>query len=218
MNKLLSFSQKHKYIRHVFSWSYNVWKVHREYSRADRHWIGDTSSLSYLRMKHQRGNNITFYVDLWDDSHSDRHLWAETQHTPSPLLPSSVKPPTLQILIPPSRSVNHQIIFCSVKIKDLFSFNTTDWFLLFCGSLLICVYQTVSVANWSGAQCRHAAIVAKSKIKWKRSLHCFGDVCHWLATITFQAHWGFWSLDVLFHYRKPVWRTRLPDDALFLYG
>lgn len=48
-------------------------------------------------MRDWRGNNITFlsgHVDLWDDSRSDKHLRAETQHTPSLLHFLCEKPQT----------------------------------------------------------------------------------------------------------------------------
>lgn len=79
-------------------------------------------ALIWKRMRDRRGNNSTFlsgHADLWDDSHSDRHLWAETQHNP-PHLPFLCEPPS-------RGSVNHQISFCSVKRSDLFSFGTTEW-------------------------------------------------------------------------------------------
>lgn len=114
-------------------------------------------SLIWKRMRDQRGNNFTFlseYSDLWDDSQTDKHLWAETQHTPSLVSPSSVTPP--------SRSMNCQIDLCSATRNGLLPFNTTGMmFIVRCG-LLICVHQTISGANWSNAQCVHA----KTLIAW----------------------------------------------------
>lgn len=66
------------------------------------------------------GNNNRFlcgHAALQDDSQSDRHLWAQTQHTPS----------HLPFLCPPSRSVNHHISLFS----DLLSL-ANNWMTSLC--------------------------------------------------------------------------------------
>lgn len=69
-----------------------------------------------------------------------------------------------------------------------------------CRGLLIHVNQAFSAANWSCAQCCHAVIVAKSKIKWKWSLHCFGYICQRVVTSQNATDNGL-------THRTPWWRT-----------
>lgn len=134
------------------------------------------------------GEEITslFYLDMLISGMTPAliSICEQRHNTPLPLLfPSSEKQPTPLIFIPLSRFVNHQTSVCPVKINDLLSFNTNYIYFFVCCSLLICVNKTNPAVNWSCAQCCHAAIVAKSEIKCKWSLHCFGHICHWLATV-----------------------------------
>ena len=69
-----------------------------------------------------------------------------------------------------------------------------------CRGLLIRVNQAFSAANWSCAQCCHAVIVAKSKIKWTWSLYCFGEICQWVVTSQNAIDNGLTR-------RTPWWRT-----------